>query len=65
MSGVVRCSKFVRPPAGQCLALVAAGKKCKLTGIGLTDGRQPVSGNLHRLFPLNLAKFALAALTNP
>ena len=53
-----------RPPAGQCLALVAAGEEGELFRVGRADLAEPLGGERQRLVPLDLLELARAALAD-
>ena len=64
MRRIVGRAELRRPPAGQCLALVAAGEEGELLGVGRADAAQPLGRELQRLVPLDLLELALAALAD-
>ncbi len=53
------------PPAGQRLALVAAGEERELPGVGLAHIAQPLHGERGRLIPGNFLELARAARADP
>ena len=59
--GVVRGAVLLRPPAGEGLALVAAGEEGELLRVLVAQGRQPVGGDAERLVPADLLELARAA----
>ena len=61
VGGVVRRAELLRPPAGERLALVAAGEKGELLGRGGADRRKPGGGEGEGLLPGDLLEFARAA----
>src|SRR6185312_3439314 len=62
MGGVIRRAKLRRPPAGERLRLIAAGEKGEFLRVAPANLAEPADGDAERLFPLDLAKFAFAAL---
>src|SRR5262249_19078741 len=61
MGGVIRRAELARPPAGQCLALVAPGEERELLWILGADPRQPLRGDAQRFIPADLLEFARTA----
>src|ERR1700749_2947405 len=61
MRGIVRRAELARPPAGQRLTLVAPGEEGEVARFALVDLAEPVRGDRHRLFPLDLLELAAAA----
>ena len=59
--GVVRGAELLRPPAGQRLALVAAGEEGEALGVLLAHRLEPVRRDPERLGPGDLAELAGAA----
>ncbi len=64
MGRIVRRAELRRPPAGQRLALVAAGEEGELPGIGRADLAQPLGREAERLVPLDLLELSGAALAH-
>jgi hypothetical protein len=65
VGGVVGRAELRGPPAGQRLALIAAGEERELAGIVVADRREPLGRGRERLVPLDLAELASAALADP
>ena len=59
--GIVGRAELHRPPAGQRLALVAAGEERELPGVALAHLAQPLRGKAQRLVPGDLLELARAA----
>ena len=64
MGGVVGGAELARPPAGQGLALVAAGKEGQLLRIVGADFFHPVGDDGQRLFPFDFLELARSAFTD-
>src|SRR5260221_11713582 len=58
MGGVIGGAELGRPPAGQGLALVAAGEEGELLRIGCADIAEPFGGKAQSLRPLDLLELA-------
>ncbi len=65
VGGIVRRAELARPPAGQRLALVAAGEEGELARIAPTDAAEPFGRGRERLLPFDLAELGGAALADP
>ena len=65
MRGEVGRAELRRPPAGQRLALVAAGEEGELARIGAADLAEPADREVQRLVPFDFLEFARAALADP
>src|SRR5258708_32077778 len=64
MAGMVRRPDRLGPPAGQRLALIAAGKEGELARMALPEPAEPAGGGGERLLPLDLLELAAAALAD-
>ncbi len=65
MCGEVGRAELRRPPAGQRLRLVAAGKEGELFRICGADADEPLGDNRQRLVPFDLTEGAGAAFADP
>ena len=63
--GVVHRAELLRPPAGERLALVAAGEERELIRVALADRLQPRHRDVERFVPFDLAELARAAFAHP
>ena len=64
VGGVVDRAELLRPPAGQRLALVAAGEERELVGIARADRREPAGRDPQCLVPLDFLELAFAAFAH-
>ena len=62
---VVDRAVLLRPPAGQGLALVAAGEKGQAVGVFRAGLAQPAGGQVQGLVPFDFAELVLAAFAHP
>ena len=64
MGRIIRRAKLRRPPAGEALALIAAGEESELFRVCFSYRAQPIGSGGERLFPLDFAELARAALAH-
>jgi len=64
VGGEIRRAELGRPPAGERLALVAAGEEGELAGVLSADLAEPLCRDRQRLVPLDLDEFAPASLAD-
>ncbi len=64
MGRVIGRTELARPPTGQRLALVTAGKEGELARIALADPAEPVRSYAQRLVPLDFLELAAAAFAD-